>query len=128
LFFVMIQHVARAGWSIVVRRVAENMAATLPLLLLLFAPILFGMDHLFGHWTHAELDPAQPGYDAIVAGKSGYLNTPFFLVRAGLYFVIWIGLTWLFRSRSIAQDETGNPATSLFLARAGAPGIVLAAL
>jgi hypothetical protein len=39
LFFVLIHHVARAGWSVNVRRVAENMAAQLPVLAILSLPI-----------------------------------------------------------------------------------------
>ena len=74
LFFVIVQHVARAGWSIVVRRIAENMASTLPALLLLFLPIVMGKDVLFEHWMHAELEQGKPGYDAIIAGNAGQVD------------------------------------------------------
>jgi MFS family permease len=43
LFFVLIQHVTRAGWSVNVRRVTENMAALLPILGLLSAPIFISV-------------------------------------------------------------------------------------
>jgi MFS family permease len=43
LFFVLIQHVTRAGWSVNVRRVAENMAAQLPVLGVLSIPILLSV-------------------------------------------------------------------------------------
>ena len=43
LFLVLLEHLVRAGWSVVVRRLAEGIAATLPVLGLLFLPILWGL-------------------------------------------------------------------------------------
>jgi hypothetical protein len=128
LFFTMLQHIVRAGWSVSVRRLAENMTATLPLMLLLFVPILVGFDHIYHHWSHAQINPDVVGFDAVVAGKSGWLNKTFFFVRVGIYFTIWIGLGTYFRRMSLKQDETGDPAISLRLSRLAAPGILLFAL
>ncbi|MGE3173306.1 MAG: quinol:cytochrome C oxidoreductase [Planctomycetota bacterium] len=128
LFFTMLQHITRAGWSGGVRRVAENICGALPLMLVLFVPILIGFDHLFGHWSHAELDPARPDFDAIVAGKSVWLNKPFFMARVAVYFGIWIGLATWFRRQSAKQDETGDPNLSLKMSRLAAPGLLLFAL
>lgn len=137
LFFTMVQHITRAGWSVGVRRVAENVTAAIPLMAILWIPIGFlGFDDLYGHWshanvdpaTHAALDPTDPRYDAILAGKSGYLNRQGFLIRAGLYFAIWIALSVFFRRTSLKQDETGDPALSLKMSRMAAPGLLLFAL
>ena len=51
LFFVVIQHATRAGWSVVVRRLAEVLSMGFPVLLVLFAPIALGAHDLY-HWTH----------------------------------------------------------------------------
>lgn len=135
LFFTMVQHITRAGWSVSVRRLAENTAATLPFLLLLFVPIVIGFEHLFHHWNHANVDAngaplaeTDPKFDAVLAGKASWLNTQFFFVRVGIYFAIWIALAFYFRSQSIKQDETGDPAISLRLSRLAAPGLLLFAL
>lgn len=136
LFFVMVQHITRAGWSVVLRRVVENLAWCLPLMLLLFVPILVGFDEIFHHWAHANVDPqthaplpdTHPDYDAVLAGKAGWLNKPFFMARVAIYFAIWIGLAWIFRSKSIKQDENGDPAINLRLSRIAAPGLLLFAL
>ena len=40
LCFTMIQHLVRASWSVVVRRLAEVMAATLPIMAVLALPIV----------------------------------------------------------------------------------------
>lgn len=128
LFFTMIQHITRAGWSVTVRRVAENTTMGLWVMLLLYVPILAGFDTLYEHWTHADIDPTSPTYDAVLAGKAGYLSKPFFFVRLVLYFAIWLGLATWFRSTSRKQDETGDPTLSLRMARVAAPGLLLFAL
>ena len=133
LFFTMIQHITRAGWSVSVRRLAENIAGTLPFMLLLFIPIVisFGShDHgIYSHWTEKfSLTETDPGFDPVISGKAGFLNPTFFFVRVGIYFAIWIGLATFFRKQSIKQDETGDPAISMRLSRVAAPGLLLFAL
>src|SRR4051794_11449233 len=73
LYFVLIHHATQAAWGIVVRRLAENAAATLPLLALLFVPILFGLPHLYP-WARPELVAA----DKVLRWKQPFLNTQFF--------------------------------------------------
>jgi hypothetical protein len=80
----MIHHIAGGAWGAVVRRVLESAAGTVPLLALLFLPIAFGVHQLY-EWAH----PGVLEHDALLAGKSGYLNVPFFLVRAAIYFAAW---------------------------------------
>jgi hypothetical protein len=53
-FFTVVQHVVRAGWSIVVRRIAENAALTLPITALFLLPILMGSDPHHGAEHGAE--------------------------------------------------------------------------
>lgn len=123
LLFVMIQHVTRAGWSVVVRRISENMASTMPLMAILFLPVaIFGCPHLYHHWWHPDPN------DAVIMGKVGYLNPVFFYIRAAIYFVIWIFLTRWFCGRSLAQDENGDPELTLGMSRFAAPGILLFAV
>jgi len=76
----------------------------------------------------AQIDPAKPNFDAVLAGKSAWLNSNFFFVRAAIYFAVWIGLATYFRGQSIKQDESGDPAISLRLSRVAAPGLLLFAL
>lgn len=129
LFFTMIQHITRAGWSVSVRRLAENMAGTLPFMLLLFIPVILSVSHIFGHWWGVwNLEEGAEGYDAIISGKSGYLNPTFFFIRVAIYFAVWIGLATFFRKNSMKQDESGDPAISMKLSRVAAPGLLLFAL
>ena len=128
LLFVALQHVSRAGWSVTVRRLAEIMAGTLPILAVLFVPILLfvivGGGEVFP-W--AQSDAAAHGHDVVLA-KRPYLNAPFFALRWVLYFVIWIGLARLFRLNSLTQDRTGDPGLTRRMEAASAPGLALLGL
>ena len=135
LFFTLLQHITRAGWSITVRRLSENISAALPVMLLLFVPVIVGWQDLYHHWAHANHGPdgailqdGDPGFDRVRAGKAGWLNPTFFFVRVAIYFAIWIALATYFRRASLKQDETGDPAISLRLSRLAAPGLLLFAL
>jgi hypothetical protein len=103
LIFVLIQHVARAGWSAVVRRIAENSAATLPLFALLFLPILLGFHDLYP-WSH-ESDKVLEAKRWWLGAEGGNGSMAKFLVRAVIFFAIWSGLSYVLRKRSTAQDD-----------------------
>ncbi len=129
MFFVLVQHLSRAGWSVVVRRVAENFMSAAPLMALLFIPVIMGFGTLYHHWVHTVgLTEGEAGYDAVIAGKSGYLNSTFFFIRAFLYFAIWIGIAVWFRRMSLKQDQNGDTSLTLKMARVGAPCMFLFAL
>lgn len=104
LFFVVIQHLTSARWSVVVRRLAESMLWTFPLLAVLGIPILFGMHDLY-HWTHADVVANDP----VLAGKAAYLNIPFFLIRFAIYFIAWSVLGYKLYQLSLEQHLTGDP-------------------
>ncbi|HSN53531.1 MAG TPA: hypothetical protein VLT32_02620 [Candidatus Sulfomarinibacteraceae bacterium] len=123
LFFVMLQHVTRAGWSVVVRRIAEAMATNVWLMAVLAIPIVLGMEHLY-HWAH----PGAADHDPLIAAKVGFLNPGFFIARLVVYFAIWSVLAWFFYRTSTAQDASGDPALSRRMEVLSAPGIVLFAL
>jgi len=126
LFFVIIQHLVRAGWSIAVRRLAENVAITLPVLCLVGLPVvLFGMHDLY-HWT----DTAAVDADFMLSNKKGYLNEGFFQIRVGVYFVIWSLLSLLFyRWSTTGDDDAERAARNADTARGfAAPALFLFAL
>lgn len=103
-FFVIIQHLTKAQWSVVVRRIAESLLWTFPLLAVLGIPILFGLHDLF-HWTHADVVAA----DEILAGKSSYLNVPFFIGRLIFYFLMWSVIGYKLYRLSLEQDQGPDP-------------------
>ncbi|HWQ53306.1 MAG TPA: hypothetical protein VN442_06455 [Bryobacteraceae bacterium] len=104
LALLMLQYLTGGAWGLVVRRLCEAAARTLPLLALLFVPIAIGIPWLY-HWSHPE---AVAG-DAILRHKSLYLNVPFFLVRAAVYFAGWFTLAWLLERSGRELEQTGSP-------------------
>lgn len=125
LCFVGLQFLTRAGWSVVVRRIAELLAAGVAPLALLALPIVLpvagGTSPLY-HWLH----PAA--HDTMLAAKAPYLNPAFFCLRLGLYFAIWIALAFIHFRRSTLQDKTGDPQITRRQWQLSAPGMVLFAL
>ena len=123
LFFVLIQHLTRAGWSVVIRRIAEGFAANALLLAVLAAPVVLGMGHLY-EWTSAEAMAHSP----LLAGKAPYLNRTFFVIRLAIYFLVWIGLSQYFFSRSVRQDATGDATITSAMQKVSAPAMFLFAI
>ena len=76
LFFVMIQHLSGATWSVVIRRISESLMMMLPVAFILFLPNLLGLHSLY-EWTHAEVVAADP----LLSRKTAFLNEPFFIAR-----------------------------------------------
>lgn len=123
LFFVMVQHLARAGWSVVVRRLGEVAAWTIPVYAVLFLPLIPGLRDLF-HWA----EPGAAAHDPLLRAKAPYLNVPFFLIRAAIYFVVWTALARYFYRRSVAQDGDPDPMITVVMQRRAAPAMILYAV
>ena len=123
MFFTMLHHITNAHWSTVLRKISEAIAGNMPLMLILFIPILFGIHELF-HWSHPEAVAA----DELLQKKSPYLNVPFFLIRALVYFTVWIVFSYLLRKVSAQQDQMPSEALTAKMKRISAPGIILFAL
>ena len=128
LFFVLIQHLTQAYWSVVIRRISEALIWSFPLLFLLSIPLFFGMHDLY-HWTHLELyDPSSASYDSILAGKQSYLNIPFFVGRIVAYFVIWSYLAYRLYTGSVRQDVDPDPSIPAKMRKISAVGLLLTSI
>lgn len=116
----MLHHVTKGAWGVMVRRILEASARTIPLLALLFIPVILGMKQLFV-WT----DPEVIAHDELIAGKTAYLNVTFFVVRAVIFFAVWGGLAALLAWLSKRQDETSDPMVSVRMQAVSGVGIAL---
>jgi hypothetical protein len=123
LFFVLIQYAAQGGWGVVLRRIGETVFTTLPVLAVLFLPILFGLGTLY-EWAH----PGAAEHDAVLQWKSPYLNVPFFLIRAVVFFGLWSAIALFYYRGSSGQDATGDPNVSARLRKFAGPSIIGLAL
>jgi hypothetical protein len=120
---VMLHHLVGGKWGFATRRILESATRTLPLMTILFVPLLFGIHHLY-EWSHTEV-VAQ---DIILQHKSTYLNTPFFIARAAAYFALWLGLGWFLNRWSAEQDSTGDVSIVRRFQRLSGPGLIIYAL
>jgi len=119
----MLHHVVGGTWGFVIRRILEAGTRTLPLMLVLFVPLLFGIHSLY-EWSH----PDVVARDEVLQAKHAYLNVPFFIIRAAIYFLAWIVFAWFLNRWSDEQDATGNPLLIRRFQLLSAPGIIVYSL
>ncbi len=121
LGLLMLQHMSGGQWGLVARRVFEAASRTLPVVALMFIPLLFGLRDLF-EWARPEAVQAS----AVLRSKAPYLNVQFFIVRAVIYFAIWLGCSVLLNRWSAEQDRGGaaTPAESVRFRAVSAPGLL----
>ena len=108
-FFMCCSITAWAGWYVVFKRVWESISLFLmigiPIMLLIGVAVMMHMNHLY-HWTDTTLlDPELKTYDAIIAGKSGFLNNKWYIGGTLIFGAIWIFLLSRIRSVSLAEDS-----------------------
>jgi hypothetical protein len=118
----MVQYLSGGAWGIVGRRIFEAATRTLPLLAVLFIPIVLKMQTLYS-WARPEAL-----HDEVVQAKVAYLNPQAFVLRAVAYFIIWGVLIYLLNKWSREQDarptELPGPRDRRFRLLAG-PGLVI---
>ncbi len=114
---VMLHYLVGGRWGFVIRRLLEAATRTLPAMAVLMLPLLLGIRSLY-HWTHPE-------GDRLLEHKALYLNIPFFLVRAAIYFSVWILLTRRLTRLSLEQDRTAEPSIQRRMQVLSGPGLLL---
>lgn len=119
----MIHQLSGGAWGVVTRRLIGAASRVLPVLTLLFLPIAFGIGHLY-EWSHSDTVAADP----ILRGKQVYLNTPFFLARAAVYFLAWNALTYFLNTWSLEQDRNPDPRIARRMQRLSGGGLLVYAL
>lgn len=108
LFWVILQNLVNAHWSIVLRRVGELIAAQAPLLAVLalpiVVPIFMGQSSIY-IWSNHEAMQANHALHK----KAAYLNSSFFLVRFIVYFGFWTLISRYYLKSSLTQDTSKDP-------------------
>jgi hypothetical protein len=100
----MIHQLSGGAWGVVIRRPIGAATRVLPIMTALFVPIALGMSRIYP-WMNADL----VARDEVLQHKHIYLNAPFFLVRAAIYFSAWNAISYVLNAWSLEQDRTGNP-------------------
>ncbi|WP_146598452.1 quinol:cytochrome C oxidoreductase [Novipirellula aureliae] len=104
LFFVLVQHLTRAGWGVLVRRPAEIFALNVITVAVLFVPLAFSV---LGN--SASLYPwATANVDELTQSKQNWLHPGLFLLRAAVFFAVWAWIAWFYFHRSRHHDLAGG--------------------
>lgn len=117
----MLQHLTGGAWGLIIRRVLEATTRTLPLMLILFIPVLVGLNQIYPWTNRAEMDQVP----ALREKAAHYLNPAFFMTRAALYFAIWSLMALLLNWFSLQHDRTADRRWSKRLQMISGPGLGL---
>ncbi len=124
LFWVTLQHLVNAKWSIGLRRVGELIASATPIFAVLslpiVVPVLMGHDTLFLWVNHAKVEA-----DHVLHQKVPYLNPTFFLIRMVFYFGFWSLLARYFLKQSVEQDKAGGAGHAQRMKAISGPAMIL---
>jgi hypothetical protein len=114
IILVMISQLTGARWFLPFRPVTLRIGSTLPLFALLFLLLIPGLHTLYP-WVPPLDDSLSPELRHQIAQKRAYLNVPGFLLRAAIYFLVWIGFGRLLRRRPGVASAAGLPLVALTL-------------
>ena len=123
LALLMLQHMSGGQWGLVARRVCEAASRNIPFVALLFVPVILGLPRLF-EWAR----PGAAQADHVIQMKSLYLNVPFFISRAILFFALWMLGSWLLNLWSDGQDRgevAVHPGDTARFRAISAPGLLI---
>jgi len=113
----MLQYLTSGDWGVVIRRTLEAAMRTLPWLAAGFLPIALGVRELYV-W-------ARPAQAQELDFRTGYLNVPFFMVRAIIYFAVWLAMAHRLDRWSREEDRGAALGWLKRLRRLSGPGLVI---
>jgi hypothetical protein len=123
LGLLMLQHLTGGHWGIIIRRPLEAATRTLALVFVFFLPLLFGMNHLYSEWLDPAKVAAKPLSDF---QRTIWLIKDRFIIRAFIYFGVWLFLMAIFNAWSSKQDvNTQDRLLRRRLKMLAGPGIIL---
>jgi hypothetical protein len=118
----LLHNCVRGNWSVAIIRILEAGGSYVSFIVMfvLFLPILANMKAMYA-WA----DPAKVAADKLLIYKSAYLNPSFFLIRLGVYLVLWAGLAWFLRNSAMRQEASKDFKLESGRSSWAAPGIVM---
>jgi hypothetical protein len=122
---IMIRHLTGGGWGVVIRRIQGAAMRTLPLLTIMFIPIIIGMGSLYIWARPLELIEDKHLHDHLVDITKTYLTPNGFWIRAIFYFAIWNLLSFLLSKYSKEGDRAGARDNSDRFKTVAGPGLIL---
>lgn len=113
LGIILLHNLVGGRWGVIIRQFVESAVRTLPYMAVLVIPLLIGIPVLY-EWSHADVVARDP----ILRYKQPYLNTTFFIIRTVFYFLVWLALPFLLRTRPRGNAPDGSRAVS-------GPGLII---
>jgi hypothetical protein len=119
LGILLLHHTVGGKWGMLIRRMCEAGARTLPFMIVLLIPVLASLPVLY-EWARPEA-----AHDPVIQAKSAYLNVPGVIGRSVFYFLVWGFYAWKLSAWSGEQDATGDARLIEKMRAVSAPGIVV---
>ncbi len=119
LGILLLHHTVGGKWGMVIRRLCEAGARTIPYMAIFFVPVLLAMPVLYV-WMRPEA-----AHNANIQSKAAYLNAPFFIARGIFYFAVWTLYAYLLSAWSAKQDRTGDGRLISRMRAVSAPGLIV---
>ncbi|WP_020532369.1 hypothetical protein [Flexithrix dorotheae] len=119
VFWVAVNYVATAGWSVGFKRVPEAFGNFLPIAGVLMLVVFVIANHSLFHWTDTSLyDETSGHFDAIINGKKGFFFMPgaegvpsipvFYYGRMIFFFLGWVLFYQFIKKQSHLEDVNGG--------------------
>lgn len=121
----MLRHLTKGGWGMVIRRILGAAMRCLPLMTLLFIPILFGIPKLYIWARTLNSIPDAHLREHLQQITATYLSVNGFVIRAAIYFAIWNALSFLLTKWSAEQDHPPARDNSTRFKALSGPGLIL---
>ncbi|HZR29947.1 MAG TPA: hypothetical protein VFA71_14310 [Terriglobales bacterium] len=107
LGLLMMQYLTKGNWGFLIRRQLEAGSRVLPLMAVLFLPIVLGINGLYP-WSEAGRKMLTEE-DLHQFKMQAYLTPKFFVIRAIIYFAVWIALAYFLNKWGKEQDREDVP-------------------
>ena len=125
----MIRHLTGGGWGTVIRRILGAAMRTVPLMAVLFIPVIIAVaQHRMYPWAMALDAIQEPRIREHLEKHSfvrSYLNFGGFVFRAVIYFAIWNVLSFLLSKWSKQTDSPTTPDNTQRFKAVSGPGLIL---
>ncbi len=119
LAILMLHHTVGGKWGMLIRRMCEAGARTLPFMIVLLVPVLLSLPVLYG-WARPEA-----ANDPVIREKAAFLNVPGVVGRSIFYFLVWGFYAWRLSKWSAEQDASGDARLIDKMRAVSAPGLVV---
>ena len=116
-----LQYVTGAEWGVLIRRPLGAAARTMPLFILFWLPLVFGMQHVY-IWANHDVVAHDPHLQTKAAL---WLNPTGWIIRSLLYFVLWSIWAWRIRALSLKFYQDRSPFVELSRRKWSAAGLVV---